>query len=271
MMIKPKLPQWRKMRQDPEETMDGRGLSLNRIIPNIVTIFALCAGFSAIRFAMEGKWHEAVIAIVVACIFDALDGRIARLMGGGTPFGAQLDSLSDVVAFGVVPSLMIYFWSTDALGRIGWAATLIFVVCCAVRLARFTAQTYDPDMPSYAYNYFSGVPTPAGAGLALLPLILSFEVGDEILRNPYLNAAWLVVISVLMISKIPTFAVKKVKIRQGYLRFILVAAGVLATLLVTEPWFTLTAIGLAYLAAIPFSYQSFNRLAKETPVEEMEA
>lgn len=238
-------------------------LSLNKIIPNMLTVSALCCGLTAIRFATEGKWELVVLAILAAAILDNLDGRIARLIGGTSGFGAQLDSLCDVVSFGVVPALVMYFWGLQDLGRLGWISALLFVVCAAVRLARFNLQSTDPDLPAYAYNYFSGVPTPAAAGLALTPLILGFQFGEDIFRHPGAIAVWLIFIAALMVSPIPTYSLKKVKIQQHYVPLMLVGVGLIAGALFAEPWLTLGLLALVYLSLIPVSYHSYYQLKED--------
>src|SRR5260221_6827171 len=152
------------------------GLSLNRMIPNILTLLALCAGMTAIRFAINGKFEAAVIAIIVAGVLDGLDGRVARLLKSTSPFGAQLDSLSDFICFGVAPATVVYLWTMESLGSIGWALSVFFAMCCALRLARFNTQL-DVELPPYASYFFTGIPAPGGAGLALVPMYLAFEVG----------------------------------------------------------------------------------------------
>src|SRR5882757_494398 len=175
------------------------GLSLNRMIPNILTLVALCAGMTAIRFAINGKFEAAVIAIMVAGVFDGLDGRIARLLKSTSPFGAQLDSLSDFVCFGVAPGVLLYIWTMSQLASFGWALSLLYAICCGLRLARFNTQL-DVELPPYASYFFTGIPAPGGAGLALVPMYLAFEIGDGIFRAPILNAVWMTAVAALMIS-----------------------------------------------------------------------
>src|SRR5262249_41106080 len=150
------------------------GLSLNRMIPNMLTLLAMCAGLTAIRFAFNGKFESAVIAILVARVLDGLDGRVARLLKSTSPLGAQLDSLSDSICFGVAPAVVVYLWTLDALGSFGWAIAVFFAMCCALRLARFNTQL-DVALPPYAYAFFTGMPAPGGAVVALVPMYLAFE------------------------------------------------------------------------------------------------
>lgn len=238
-----------------------KGQSLNKLAPNVITVGALACGFTGIRFAFEGKWQLAVTAILVAAVLDALDGRMARLLKSASDFGAELDSLSDVIAFGVAPAAVIYFWALNTGAGPGWIAALFFTVCCALRLARF--NTSLGKLPPYAYNYFTGVPAPAGAGLALLPMIVSFETGAEFVRHPLLVGCWLVAVGALMVSRLPTFSFKKSKVPQEYVLFILVAAGLLVAGLAGAPWRTLTVVGVLYVLTLPFAYRSYHRLRRE--------
>ena len=171
--------------------------TFNRLIPNIVTVGALCAGLTGVRFAITEKWEFAMVAILVAAVLDALDGTIARFLKAASNFGAELDSLSDVVAFGVAPGLIIYFWSLSTVGGFGWAAALFFAVCCALRLARFNSTL--ETRPAYAYSFFIGVPAPAGALLALLPLVVSQEFGQGFYGHPAVTGPWIVVVALLMV------------------------------------------------------------------------
>ncbi len=238
-----------------------KGQTVSKMIPNIITVGALSAGFTAIRFAFDGKWEFAVVAILVAAVLDALDGRMARLLKSASDFGAELDSLSDVIAFGVAPAVVIYVWALSSVDGPGWIAALFFVVCAALRLARF--NTTLGKLPPYAYNYFTGVPAPAGAGLAILPLVVSFEAGDAVARHPLVAGSWLALIGALMVSQLPTFSFKKLKVPQDYVMFVLVAAGLLVAGLAGAPWRTLIVIAVLYLVTLPFAYLSFTRLRRE--------
>ena len=150
------------------------GLSINKMIPNILTLLALCAGMTAIRFAINGKFEASVVAILIAGVLDGLDGRVARLLKASSSFGAQLDSLSDFVCFGVAPGMLLYIWTMNTIGSFGWVVALLFAVCSALRLARFNTQIGIPDPPAYAYNFFTGIPAPAAAGVAVIPLCAAF-------------------------------------------------------------------------------------------------
>lgn len=236
-------------------------LSLNRLIPNILTLLALCAGMTAIRLALNGKFHGAATAIIIAGILDGIDGRIARLLKGTSPFGAQLDSLSDFVSFGVAPAVMLYLWTMQQLQSLGWVIVLLFAVCCALRLARFNTQL-GAELPPYAYNFFTGVPTPAGAGLVMIPMFLTFEFGSDVFRSPYLNGVVLATVAALMVSRVPTFSFKRFRVPGEWVLPMLLVIGGLAAFLTTEPWATLLVIGALYVGSIPLSIRSYHRLRK---------
>lgn len=238
------------------------GLTINTLIPNILTLLALCAGLTSIRFALHGKWKEAVVAILLAAILDGLDGRVARMLQGTSKFGAELDSLSDFVSFGVAPAVVLYFWTMQGAGGFGWALVLLYTVCCALRLARFNTML-GTDLPPYAYNFFTGIPAPAAAGLVLVPMAASFELGAGIFDRPVVVGAFLMVVALLMVSSVPTFSFKKVRVPHKWVLPILLIVGLLAAFLVTEPWLTLTMLGGLYFASIPFAIRAFRRLQAE--------
>lgn len=239
------------------------GLSINKLIPNILTMLALCAGMTAIRFGLHEKWDAAVVSILLAAVFDGLDGRVARMLHGTSKFGAELDSLSDFVSFGVAPSMLLYFWTMKTAGGLGWALVLLFSVCCALRLARFNTMIGEPDLPSYAYNFFTGVPAPAAAGLVLLPMVASFQTDWTLFSSPALNAVFLVGVSFLMISKIPTFSGKKFRVPHTMVLPVLLCVGILTAFLVTAPWTTVSVVGTLYLLSIPVSIRAFSRLRRQ--------
>lgn len=247
----------RKFRRVPR----FKGQTVSKLIPNLITVGATCAGLTGVRFALDEKWEYAVIAVGVAAVLDGLDGRMARLLKSASDFGAELDSLSDFVAFGVSPALILYFWSLDALGGIGWAITLFLAICCALRLARF--NTSIGKLPPYAYNYFTGVPAPMGAALALLPMIASFEFGREIVGHPILLAAWTSIVALLMVSQVPTYSLKKIKIPQFMVLPVVVAAVLLLVGLAGAPWRTLTFALLVYITSFGVSMWSYRRLRIE--------
>lgn len=240
--------------------------SLTRLIPNMLTLAALCAGVTGMLYALDANWERAVIAVTVAGVLDGLDGRIARALDATSRFGAELDSLSDFVSFGVAPAVIVYLFSLKPTGGLGWALALLFAVCCALRLARFNTEleTGSP-LPGWAKNFLVGVPAPAGAGLALLPLILSLQFGVELLGHPALNALMLVFVAGLMVSRIPTLGFKRVRIQPQYVVFVLLGVGALTAFLVASPWLTLGAVGIAYLASLPYGLVLYRRRERRGP------
>ena len=238
-----------------------RGLSFNKLIPNILTLLALCAGMTAIRMGLEGHYREAVVAIIVAGVFDGIDGRIARLLKGTSVFGAELDSLSDFVSFGVAPALLMYLWSMESLSGLGWMVVLLFTICCGLRLARFNTQI-GADLPPYAYNFFTGVPAPAGAGLALIPMLLNFEFGWSGFRSGWFGAIVLAAVGALMVSRVPTFSMKRFQLPPEWVLAMFLIIGGLAALATTEPWATLLLIGVIYIGSIPLSVRAYNKLRR---------
>jgi CDP-diacylglycerol---serine O-phosphatidyltransferase len=237
------------------------GLSVNRMVPNVLTLLALCAGMTAVRFAIGGNFQAAVFSIIAAGIFDGLDGRMARLLKATSSFGAELDSLSDFVSFGVAPAAVLYLWTLSELHGLGWAIALLFAVCCALRLARFNTEAASAT-PSYAAPFFTGAPAPAGAGLVMVPMFLSFEWGDWLFRSPYLSAVTVTGIALLMISKVPTVSLKRIRIPHHMVIPTLLGFGVATAFLTTEPWLTLTAVGIVYTSSIPLTIRSYHRLKR---------
>ncbi|MBT5433329.1 MAG: CDP-diacylglycerol--serine O-phosphatidyltransferase [Rhodospirillaceae bacterium] len=238
-----------------------KGLTLGKLIPNIITVSAVCSGLTAIRFAIEARWELAVAAILLAAILDALDGRMARILNATSDFGAQLDSLADIVSFGVAPALVLYFWSLQTAGGLGWAVALFFIVCCGLRLARFNSLL--GKLPPYARNYFTGVPAPAGGLIALLPIVLWLALDIELVSHPLVVGGWAIIMASLMVSRVPTFSFKTLKIPQPYVLPVLVLAALTFAGIAEWPWLSLTLIAVLYLATFPFSIRSFYRLKEE--------
>ncbi|MGF7162319.1 CDP-diacylglycerol--serine O-phosphatidyltransferase [Rhodoligotrophos appendicifer] len=232
------------------------------LLPNLITLLAMCAGVTAIRLGIEGRFELAVAGIIIAILLDALDGRIARLLKGTSRFGAELDSLADFVDFGVAPAVLLYLWSLHELKSLGWIVCLVLAICCALRLARFNVALDDPDRPAYMANFFTGVPAPAGAGLALLPLFLGFL--GVIPNGP--AAAWFIlpyvaVIGFLMVSKVPTLSGKTLgsRISRDVVLPVLLVMVLFIAVLASFPWQVLTALAAAYLVMLPLGYRSYLR------------
>ena len=239
------------------------------ILPNILTIAGVCLGISSIKFSLDLNFNMAVIFITLAAILDALDGRIARLIKGTSDFGKELDSLTDFVSFGIAPAFIIYFWELNNYGKLGWAITLIYSLCCVIRLARFNV-TKITENESWKENYFEGIPSPIGAILILLPLI--YELSDlEKSFNlktiiPYLT----ILISLLLISKFPTFSFKKITISSKITIFILFAIGISFISLMFFTFETLLVMSIVYLISLPLSYVMYNNQSKKENLEASE-
>ncbi len=229
-----------------------RELPLMSLLPNLITVGAICAGLTAIRFAFQGSFTAAVYLILLACILDGLDGRIARYMKSESQLGAELDSLADFANFGVAPALVIYAWALQDLKRAGWIAVLFFAVCMVMRLARFNADSKS-EIDSSG-EYFTGVPAPAGAMLVLLPMFLSFMWPNEVQSYAGLIALYMAGIGLLLVSRVPTYSFKTTTVRHRRITYILVGFGVLVALLLTYPWTSLVALDAAYFGIIIWSY-----------------
>ncbi len=235
-----------------------RGISFNVLVPNMITVMSLCSGMTGIRFALEGNWRFAVGAIAIASVLDTLDGRMARLLKGASRFGAELDSFADFIAFGVAPAVIMYLWATSSVS-LGWAAALFFATCMALRLARFNIALDEDDAAPFAAAFFKGTPAPAAAGIAMLPLLLSIELGDAYLAGAWAVAFWMTLAGLLMVSTVPTFSFKRLKMKRRHALLVLIFVVLVLASLAAEPWLTLSGIVLAYLLSIPFSWLSYRR------------
>ncbi len=235
---------------------------VNVLIPNMITLLALCSGLTSIRMAMDGRYELAVGAIILAGVLDALDGRVARLLKGVSRFGAELDSLVDFVNFGVAPALLLYIWLLHEVKSIGWIAVLAFALCMALRLARFNVALEEPDKPAWKANFFTGVPAPAGAAVLLLPLYLH-KLGVPYI--PYMAmpiVAFCGGMAFLLVSRIPTFSGKLLgqRVSRDAVLPILILVVMLAAVLLSFPWLSLTVLSLGYLVSIPFGIMRYARL-----------
>ncbi len=230
---------------------------LIRVIPNAITITALCTGLSSIRFALIERWEFAISLILIAAILDALDGRVARLLRADSPFGAELDSLSDFISFGVAPSVILYLYSLHLWKGTGWALALFFSTCMALRLARFNTNI-DIPTPDWAKQFSVGVPAPAGAVLGLLPLMISFAFEENFQNFPIFFAISLLVSGLLMISRIPTFVIKNVRIPHHFIRPLLMMVAIFMAALFSIPWWILSIGTVGYLFSIPLSLLSYR-------------
>jgi CDP-diacylglycerol--serine O-phosphatidyltransferase len=243
------------------------GIPLRAIAPNAVTALALCFGLTGIRFAIGGEWDKALAAVVFAGVLDGMDGRIARLLRANSRFGAELDSLSDVTAFGVAPALIMFLWSLQDAPKFGWIAALALAVSCALRLARFNAGIDSDEQPHKSAGFLTGVPAPAGAGLAFVPVYLWLLTDNEFFRAWYLTMPWLLLVALLMISNVATFSWGSLRIRRSWRLLGLAGVGLLVAALITEPWFTLLAVSTIYLTLIPFSIAAYSRVMRRRAVQ----
>jgi CDP-diacylglycerol--serine O-phosphatidyltransferase len=228
------------------------------ILPNILTLGGVCLGISSIKFSIDGNFNLAVIFILIAAILDALDGRIARLIKGTSEFGKELDSLTDFVSFGIAPAFIVYFWNLNIYGKIGWAITLIYSICCVIRLARFNL-TKISEKDKWKENYFEGIPSPIGAILILLPLIYELSNLKKIFDLNYLVPYLTIVISLLLISKIPTFSFKKISIAPKMTILILFCIGISFISLLFFTFETLLVFGLGYLFTVPAAFFLYKK------------
>jgi CDP-diacylglycerol---serine O-phosphatidyltransferase len=245
------LPHQRRFRLIPVRTL----------VPNLITLLALCAGLTAIRLALEDKLEWAVAAIVFAALLDGIDGRVARMLKGTSRFGAELDSLADFVNFGVAPALMLYFWGLRELGNLGWIAGLVFAISTGLRLARFNVMVEDPNKPAWAAKFFMGVPAPAGAITVLLPIYVYFLGVPRLPGTASLTFVYTFAIAMLMVSRLPVFSGKRVgkRIAPEMVLPVFVMVVLFFALLISYPWVVLTIGTVCYLASLPFGYLSYRR------------
>lgn len=240
----------------------ARGIPFRAMIPNAVTALALCFGLTGVSLAIGGEWDKALASIVLAGVLDGMDGRIARLLRAQSRFGAELDSLSDNIAFGTAPALILFLWSLQTAPRFGWIAALALAVCCALRLARFNARIDVAEQPHKSAGFNTGVPAPAGAGLAFMPIYLWLITGNELFRQWPLVMFWTLLIAGLMISSLPTYTWSSIRIRRGWRLFALAGVTLLGAALIQAPWHTLLALSALYLAMMPFSLAAYAKVKR---------
>ena len=242
------------------------------LLPNALTIFGVCLGLSSIKFSLDSNYSMAIIAIGFAAILDTLDGRVARLVKGTSKVGKELDSLTDVISFGVAPGFIMYFWALNEIGKFGWMFVLIYIVCCALRLARFNLTVIEEN-ESWKINFFDGVPSPAAAGLVLLPLILSLSELIKFENYAVLSSIAILTTSMLMVSKIPTYSLKRILIPRKLAIFLLLGIGIYVSLLIFYTFQTLFFSGLVYILLIPvsyFHYKNKNKTSQKVKAAEEE-
>jgi CDP-diacylglycerol--serine O-phosphatidyltransferase len=239
-----------------------RGIPFRAMIPNAITAIALCMGLTGVSLAIRGEWEKALGAIVLAAVLDGLDGRIARLLRAESRFGAELDSLSDNIAFGTAPALILFLWSLQQAPRFGWIAALALAVSCALRLARFNARIDAAEQPHKSAGFNTGVPAPAGAGLAFVPIYLWLITGNAVFQRWELVMTWTLFIAALMISSLPTYSWTSIRIRRDWRLFTLAGIALGGAALIVAPWVTLLAMAAIYLLMIPAAMASYARVKR---------
>lgn len=239
-----------------------RRIPFRGMIPNAITAMALCLGLTGVRFGLGSEWEKALASIVLAGVLDGMDGRIARLLRAESKFGAELDSLSDNIAFGTAPALILFLWSLREAPKFGWTAALALAVCCALRLARFNARLDAAEQPHKSAGFNTGVPAPAGAGLAFVPIFLWLVTGSAWFRAWFVVMPWVLFIAALMISSLPTYSWSSIRIRREWRLFALAGVAVLGAALLTAPWATLSIVALLYLLMIPLALASYARVKR---------
>ncbi len=257
--------------EDGRAADGGGGLTLRAMLPNAITAAALCSGLTGIRFAIDGQWGFAIGLVILAGVLDGIDGRVARMLNAQSRFGAELDSLADSLSFGVAPALILFMWSLQDWPRFGWFAALAFAICCALRLARFNARIDVDEQPHKSAGFLTGVPAPAGAGLAFTPFYLWTETGIELFRNPVVTAIWLALIAVLMISNMATLSWASIRPRKSIRLGLIAFIGLAFAALLMEPWWTLAAISIVYLALMPYGLLKYGRIKRRRLQEQAPA
>jgi CDP-diacylglycerol--serine O-phosphatidyltransferase len=249
-----------------------REIPLRLIVPNLITVLAICAGLSGIRLAFEQRFEIAVAMVLIAALLDAVDGRVARMLKASSNFGAQMDSLADIVNFGVAPGLVLYAFLLDRAGAFGWIAALLFAIACCLRLARFNVMLEDPDRPAWKADYFVGVPAPAGALLVMLPIYLGFLGIPLTVLSAFVSSGYVVVVALLMVSRLPVYSGKSSgsRVRRDYVMPLMLGIVLYVALLFSYTWHTMAATALAYIVGLPFSARAYT-LREAREAEKMSA
>jgi CDP-diacylglycerol--serine O-phosphatidyltransferase len=248
-----------------EQRQRLRRIPVRTLLPNVITLLALCAGLTGVRLAIEGKLEWAVAAIVFAAMLDGIDGRVARMLKGTSRFGAELDSLADFFNFGVAPALILYFWGLHELGNVGWIAAMVFAICAGLRLARFNVMIDDPNRPAWAANFFVGMPAPAGAITVLLPIYVFFLGMPRLGFVAPVTMLYTVAIAFLMVSRLPVFSGKKIgqRVAPEMVLPVFVLVVLFFALLISYPWAVLTIGTVLYLASLPFGILAYRKYQRE--------
>ncbi len=242
---------------------------LGFFLPSIITLSSIISSMTGVLFAVNGQFDKALIAIILSAVFDGFDGRVARLLKSSSQFGVELDSLADSISFGVAPAFIMYFYATKNLTSIGWVVSLAFAIACVLRLARFNVATNDEKIPEYWKHFFTGVPAPAGALLALSPITLFYSTNMEILKDPILCLVWMFFVAILMISKIPTLSLKKKKVHKTSVAMLLFIFMLLVSLIYFYFWIVASVVWIVYFVTIPVSCIKFLKMKKNYEIGEL--
>lgn len=239
-------------------------IPFRKLVPNIVTMLALCSGLTSIRYSVQEDWGKAILFIFLAGILDGLDGRLARMLKASSKFGAELDSLCDFVSFGIAPAILMFQWCLFDLPKIGWFFCLLYSMGMAMRLARFNTMLEDDTIPPYWSHYFTGVPAPAAAAMATMPILITFDFteAEPFLRTHLFCSIWMLIVAYLETSRIPTISLKKTRIKTEYMKPLAFCVALLATFLFTQTWLTFGVLIILYALSIPFSVYRFNKEKK---------
>lgn len=236
---------------------------LGKVLPSMITLASVVAGMTAILLASRGQFERAVIAIILAAVLDGFDGRVARMFRASSQFGVELDSLADSISFGVAPAFVLFFFSANDIKSLGWMASVLYAICCVLRLARFNTMTGDESVPEYWHYFFTGIPAPGGALLALTPLAAYLATEDEMFLNPVFSISFMIIVGFLMISRVPTLSLKKIKLTSDELIPVMLLFIISLILLYFHFWDTISIIAILYLFTVPLTVVKFFKMKKE--------
>jgi CDP-diacylglycerol---serine O-phosphatidyltransferase len=257
-----------------KKTRLSKTITFTKLIPNIITLLGLIIGVSSVRFALDSKWEIAVYCILIAGILDGIDGRVARLLGATSPFGAELDSLCDFANFGFCPAIIIYLWSFQQyeFKLCSWFAIILFVVCMAIRLARFNTSLYENKESKIAKYFSIGVPAPSGALLALMPIILDFDIalllGINIRSHTFLIDIYIAIVAFLLASRLPTFLFKNIQIKPQYISLCMIIAAIIIIAVIIYPWYALPLLATLYISSMPFCFMINKKINLPSDIHE---
>ena len=241
---------------------DTKFLPITKVLPSMITLSSIVAGMTAILLASRGEFEKAVIAIILAAVFDGFDGRVARMFNASSQFGVELDSLADSISFGVSPAFVMFFYATQNIKSFGWIVSVLFAISCVLRLARFNVMTGDEEVPEYWHYFFTGVPAPAGALMSLTPIMLFVATGEKVFTCPYICMGWMLFVAFLMISRIPTLSLKKMKVAKNSLPVFLLCFVLFICMMYFHFWATASFIWSFYILTIPYTCFKFFKMKK---------